>query len=231
MKDSLIDLEMADVVDVLRVYAALGQESQTKDYTKHKPKLFANTETKSGAAERSLSPVLTSSTPLPHLAIHVMTQLQRPILHKLELCSIANLGDILLAYSMVSPSLLDSKDLNFVGKLEKSVIDKVISKDYFNSLNTTRILWALAKTKNELLVPSFNQDVSAVILQRSDLQRAQQIIQIIPKLIAIEILEKKKTLTPMNSALTLYSMAAVGFYDQEFYESIMIQFKNKPSTL
>lgn len=38
-------------------------------------------------------------------------------------------------------------------------------------------------------------------------------------------------MTPLNSALTLYSMASVGFFDQEFYESIILQFKNKPCFL
>lgn len=53
----------------------------------------------------------------------------------------------------------------------------------------------------------------------------------IPKQVASEIMKKKKHLSPMNAALTLYSMAAVGFYDQEFYEAVMLQFKDKPKTL
>lgn len=101
---------------------------------------------------------------LPQLSTYVMTQVQKPILHKLEGCSIGNLADILLSYSMVSNSLMDIKELNFVGKLEKAVIDKVALRDYFNTNNTTRIMWSLAKNKNELLVPSFSQDVSSVIL-------------------------------------------------------------------
>jgi hypothetical protein len=44
---------------------------------------------------------------------------------------------------MVSVSLLDES--NFVGKLEKAVIDKLQLKEYFNTLNSTRILWALSK--------------------------------------------------------------------------------------
>ena len=79
------------------------------------------------------------------LSQEVLRSLQAPILHKIETGTIANLSDILLAYSSVAPSLLDTKELNFVGQLEKSVIDKLVTKDYFNTLNTTRILWALAK--------------------------------------------------------------------------------------
>lgn len=44
----------------------------------------------------------------------------------------------------------------------------------------------------------------------------------IPKLTALEIMKMKKTMTPMNAALTLYSMASVGFYDQEFYEAVVL---------
>jgi hypothetical protein len=57
---------------------------------------------------------------------------------------------------MVSPSLLEWQSLNFVGSLEKGVLDKVISREYFNTLNSTRILWALSRNKNEFLVPSFH---------------------------------------------------------------------------
>ncbi len=52
----------------------------------------------------------------------------------------------MLAYSMVSPTLLDED--NFVGKLEKTVASKLIEKEYYNTLNTTRILWALSRNKN-----------------------------------------------------------------------------------
>jgi hypothetical protein len=38
---------------------------------------------------------------------------------------------------MVSPSLLEWQSLNFVGSLEKGVLDKVISREYFNTLNST----------------------------------------------------------------------------------------------
>ena len=94
-------------------------------------------------------------------------------MQKAENSTLANIADILLSYSLVCPGLLDdpNSDLNFVGKLEKHTIDKLTLKDYFNSLNTTTILWSLAKNKNKDLVPAFNQDVSSCLIERSvDLQ-------------------------------------------------------------
>lgn len=82
-----------------------------------------------------------------------------------------------------------------------------------------------------MLVPSFNQDVASVILQRSDLAKVQTIAHMVPKLCALEILKMKKSLTPMNAGLTLYSMASVGFYDQEFYEAVVLQFQAAKATL
>jgi len=39
------------------------------------------------------------------------------------------------------------------------------------------------------------------------------VLHIIPKLIAEDLVKKKKNLTPYNAGITLYSMASVGFYD------------------
>jgi len=81
---------------------------------------------------------------------------------KVEKSSLANIADILFAYSEVSPTLLDSKNLNFVGKLEKAVLDKISSKEYFNTLNGAKLMWALSKYYNKDRAPT--QDVCDVIL-------------------------------------------------------------------
>lgn len=47
-------------------------------------------------------------------------------------------------------------------------------------------------------------------------------LHIVPKLIASDLVKKKKNLTPYNAGITLYSMASVGFHDQELYEAIML---------
>jgi hypothetical protein len=81
---------------------------------------------------------------------------------KVENSSLANIADILFAYSEVSPTLLDSKNLNFVGKLEKAVLDKISSKEYFNTLNGAKLMWALSKHYNKDRAPT--QDACDVIL-------------------------------------------------------------------
>ena len=96
------------------------------------------------------------------MSLEVMKTMQPSILLKLENSSLPNISDILFAYSHVSPTLLDSKSLNFVGKLEKAVIDKISTKEYFNTLNGTKILWALSSYYNKDRAP--NLDACDVII-------------------------------------------------------------------
>jgi|LauGreDrversion4_2_1035121.scaffolds.fasta_scaffold57072_3 hypothetical protein len=93
---------------------------------------------------------------------------------KIENSSLANIADVLFAYSQVSPTLLDSKSLNFVGKLEKAVVDKISTKEYFNTLNSTKIMWSLARHYNKDRAPT--QDACDVILQRTDLLKAKVVV-------------------------------------------------------
>jgi hypothetical protein len=109
------------------------------------------------------------------MAIEVMKLMQPIVLEKLEGANLANVADVLMAYSLVNIDLLDSEELNFKGKIEKAVCDKVILKDYFNIMNSNKIMWALAKSTNKDLTPAFNQDVASVVLPRSDLVIAESI--------------------------------------------------------
>ena len=88
------------------------------------------------------------------MSLEVMKTLQPTILLKLENSSLSNISDILSAYSQVSPTRLDSKSLNFVGKLEKAVVDKISTKEYFNTLNGTKIMWALSRHYNKDRAPN-----------------------------------------------------------------------------
>jgi hypothetical protein len=104
----------------------------------------------------------------------LLKTLQEPILKKLGTNrvvnvsepSIANIADIMFAYSSVSPDMLDST--KFVTLLEKAVQEKFVLKDYFNTLNTTKIQWALAKYNNRNLNPLFSYDIASVILPRTE---------------------------------------------------------------
>ena len=160
------------------------------------------------------------------MSIEVLEALQEPIIAKLDTCSIANLADIVFAYSQVS--LLNVKELNFKGLIERSILDRVTLKDFFNTLNATKILWALAKQANNKISPGFNQDVGSAILARNDIPKARSIDHIIPRLFCEQIIEEKKNSTPMNLSLILYSMASVDFHDQAFFEQAFLSFKQSP---
>jgi hypothetical protein len=89
----------------------------------------------------------------------------------------------------------------FVNRLEKTVQEKIILKDYFNTLGTTKIQWALAKYANRTLNPLFASDVSAVILPRTEHSVVKSVSHATFNEIAAETLQKKKLTAPMNLAL------------------------------
>jgi len=155
----------------------------------------------------------------------LLKALEQPIIAKLETCSIANLSDILFAYSNVALTE------NLKGLLEKSVQDKLELKENFNTWNSTKILWSLAKFQNFIIAPGFNQDVSAVILPRNDLPIARSIDHAVPKMLITQTIEQKKNSTPLNLSLSLFSMACVDFHDQAYYEQAMLNFKQSPPNM
>jgi hypothetical protein len=53
--------------------------------------------------------------------------------------SMANIADILFAYSSASPCMLSNDFPEFVNRLEKTVQEKIGLRDYFNTLTTTKI--------------------------------------------------------------------------------------------
>jgi len=170
LKDPLIDLEPHDIVDIVRIYgviAATGTKSKS-----FAPPLFQN--------ENEELDVLTSldlsdfKKNVAAMGQEVLKALQPSIILKIESSSVSNIADILFSYSSASPALLDSKELNFVGKLEKAVLDKISSKDYFNTLSSVKILWALSNHYNKIRAPT--HDVCDVLIQRTDLAKAKGVV-------------------------------------------------------
>jgi hypothetical protein len=53
--------------------------------------------------------------------------------------TMANIADILFAYSTASPCMLADDNPEFVNRLEKTVQEKFALRDYFNTLTTTKI--------------------------------------------------------------------------------------------
>jgi hypothetical protein len=54
----------------------------------------------------------------------------------------------------------------FIYDIEKFVSDKLILKDWFTTINSTKFLWALSKFQNRKLSPDFNRDPASSILNR-----------------------------------------------------------------
>ena len=119
LKDPLIDLEAHDVVDIVRIYATFAQDDDSL-VPSFVPKLFKQKEGDVGQAESNVIKEATSrslatqddSSPqsLQLMSIQLLQTLQKPLLHKLESASIANISDLLFAYSTASPDMLQSKD-------------------------------------------------------------------------------------------------------------------------
>lgn len=92
---------------------------------------------------------------------------------------------------MASPCML-SENENFVMKIEKAIHEKMILKDYFNTLNTTKIQWALAKFRNRDLNPLFASDVAALILPRTEQSKVKSVQHATFNEMSKAIMETKK---------------------------------------
>ena len=126
--------------------------------------------------------------------------------------SIKNLSDLLFAYSAIAPVALNSKR-QFLYDLEKAIYEKTILKDKFTTIDSTKILWALAKFENRHINPGFNRDVSSSILNRYSLSKVKSVSHRVPKALIFEILDRRKMQTNKNMSLGLYSLASMDFYD------------------
>jgi hypothetical protein len=60
---------------------------------------------------------------------------------------------------------------NFVYFLEKVADDQLTVKEEFNTLNSTKLLWAYGKFMNRTLAPHFASQVSSSIINRYDFSR------------------------------------------------------------
>lgn len=95
---------------------------------------------------------LEASTDLREMSIEVLKTLQGPILHKLESATISNLADVVFSYSTASNDMLSvpqsdlsNKEVSFVNQVQKAIQDKVVLMDYFNTFNSTKLQWGLAR--------------------------------------------------------------------------------------
>jgi len=95
--------------------------------------------------------------------------------------SIANLADLMFAYGAVAPPQVNDKR-QFLHDLENTAIEKLVMKDQFTTVASTKMLWGLAKFYNRNLSPSFNQDGSSCMLNRFSLAKVKSVQHRLPRL-------------------------------------------------
>lgn len=76
-------------------------------------------------------------------------------------------------------------------------------------------------------MPYFNQEISSSIINRYEFSKTPSVTHRVHIKMIDEIINKKKKITPENLALTLYSCASVGYFNQEFFDDAILSFKEK----
>jgi hypothetical protein len=71
-------------------------------------------------------------------------------------------------------------------------MDKLILKEEFTTINSTKFLWGLSKFANRNLNPFFNEDPASSILNRASLAKVRSLQHRVPKLFIDEIIDKNK---------------------------------------
>jgi len=207
VNDALIDLECSDIVDIMRIYAAMASGQEKHLLVEHEPDLFDLTDT----TEKFEQAIALNASLQTQLSLKVLESLKKPIVKKLESATMANLTDVVFNLSLVAPSMLATmvghgdQQVTLMEKVQKEVLDRVILKDYFNTLNATKMQWSLAKYLSRNLTPAFHLDPSSSILLRNDLSKAKSVSHRIFNEVTRETIRLKKRSTSMNMAVTLYA--------------------------
>lgn len=128
--------------------------------------------------------------------MYLLEQMRDPILKKVaqhdqgdHYCSIANLSDLMFCYSAVANV---TEKRQFIYDIEAASISKLIMKDFFNTIDSTKLLWGLAKFVNRSLNPYFNNDPASLILNRASLCTVRSVQHRIPALVVEEVLKNRK---------------------------------------
>jgi hypothetical protein len=85
--------------------------------------------------------------------------------------------------------------------------------DKFNTIDSSKLLWGLAKFSNRSLCPQFNEDPASCLINRYSVAKVQSMTHRIPRLVNSTVMGRKKKQTFQNMALSLYSMASIDYYD------------------
>lgn len=63
----------------------------------------------------------------------------------------------------------------FIYYLEKLADDSLTLKDYFNTHNTSKLLWGFAKFVNKNVAPQFAQEISSSIINRYEFSKTPSV--------------------------------------------------------
>ena len=167
---------------------------------------------------------------LSDVSRYLLQQLREPLQKKMlketsgeetqEVVSIANVGELMFSY--VAAGVTEPRQ--FIYDLEHTAVDKFTLRDNFSALNSTKLLWGLARFRNRDLVPSFADDPGSCILSRDHLFANREAAHRLFDLAATDLLERNRGLTAEQMCLTSYAMASVGYYSQEFFEKSMLSY-------
>lgn len=182
----------------------------------------------------------------------------------------------MLAYAGVA-GVMDKRQ--FIYDLENAAEDKLVMKDMFNTIDSTKLLWGLSKFMNRNLNPAFNADPASAIMNRHSLANVRSVQHKLPLAVIKEVIQdhrhtrKPSTLgsklqpaslvqeiepsqadslrslpameqphvpvrmdgfrkrhTLENMSISLYSMASMDFYDQEYFESCILGYLKQKVT-
>lgn len=129
-----------------------------------------------------------------------------------------------LMYHFVNGGM-SAANKNFIYFLEKVADDQLTLKEEFNTLNSTKLLWAYGKFMNRSLAPYFASQVSSSIINRYEFSRQPSVNHRLQRKAVKEILHQKKQISSENFALSLYACASVGFYEKEFFDNAVQQYQ------
>eukprot|EP00347_Sterkiella_histriomuscorum_P004264 403361113 len=224
LDDPLIDLDMKDVVDIIRVYSVYAKPEQQLFV----PQLFFE-ETKEADGDSSqLNQLQPSALGANQPKIENLYQLSRAILSDLpdiirrkeSEISVAQISDIMYHYT--SAEVMQNK--SFIYYLHKLADEQIMVHEKFVSNSTAKLLWGFGKFVNRKLQPRFNMDISASVINRYEFTKTPSVNYQLNRRVIDMLLTKKKIITPENVAITLYANASVGYHDKIFFTDAYAQF-------
>lgn len=203
LDDPLIDVEMHDIVDIVRVLGALVKadtdQSKKDEYI---PKLFDTEEAqmqsdykfKEDSYIELYQPKINENIEghvikdIGELSKYALEMLRDPIQKKLQKednaasqLQISSVADIMHSYGAIAQ--IYSKR-QFFYDLESVCADKIMLKDRFTTINSTKFLWGQSRFHNRNINPYFNADPASCILSRDSIVKVPEIFHKMPKLFA-----------------------------------------------